>query len=436
MKKTVRVMLAAILALTLSLGIAPAAYAAPDPLTINQAAITKVLKVPVGTAYPAMTFDFMVERVGYNDTTAIPANMPVIGSVSIAFDGANAPSPAENFEGSALGVDTYYLESAELLGAINWPNAGKYEYSVIETTTNYVISDPLHEALELSLAEYLLSIYVREYTAADAAAGNIPAGKQVGDRYIYAVGMIRVTTDEGTPGGYKGDPTPGGDQIDYFYSEMIFTNKYVKTNGADDPDDPDPTDPGDSTLNVTKTVTGDLGSLVLPFNFALSLNVPTLIPGYVLSYYKAYLVGTGGVLDPTGTVLSSLIGTDPSGAKYVMFAPGATVDFQLAHDQKLVFINTPVGTSYTVSEDAEAGYTTSYRVTTNNIQGGVVSGYTITGALVGEALNRADYTNNYDLTPPAGLSMDNLPFYSLVLLALGALIAFVVVRRRKRQKEN
>ncbi|MCL2529055.1 MAG: hypothetical protein FWE41_01795 [Coriobacteriia bacterium] len=447
MKKIARIMLAAILAMTLSLGMVPAAHADPvDPTTINTAAITKVLKVPVGTDYPAMTFEFEVERVGFNDTTNIPANFPQIGTVFIAFDGATATSRTEALEGTVAGVSTYYLESHELLAAINWPTAGKYEYKVTEVDTNYTILDPLHEAMELSLAEYSLSVYVREYNADDAAAGRIPAGKSIGDRYIYAVGMIRVVSDDGVPGYFKGDPTPGGNQVTTFYSDMIFTNKYVKTNGADDPDDPDPTDPGDSTLNITKTVAGDMGSIVLPFDFTITVNVPTLIPSYQLDTYKAYLVAGNNVLDPSvaidASLVATLVGTDSSGMKYLKIAPFTAVAFKLTHGQSLVFINTPVGTNYSISEAGVDRYTASVRVTTNNVQGGPTNGtaagtgVSITGALVGEALNKADFTNTFDLTPPSGLTLENLPFYLMVLLALGALVVFVVAKRRKRQEEE
>jgi len=442
MKKTTRVMLAVILAVTLCLGIVPAAHAGPvtDPSTVREAAITKVLKVPVGTEYPAMDFNFLVAAVSFNESTTLPADMPIIGNVTISFDGAAAAAPAEEFEGLVAGVETYYLESDELFGGIDWPMAGRYEYRVTELGTDYMIVDSNHEAFELSQAVYTLVVYVREYDADDAAAGRIPPGKSIKDPYIWGIGMFRVVTDDGQPSGYKGDPTPGGDQITSFYSDMIFTNKYVKTNGAPDPDDPDPTDPGASTLSVTKTVAGDLGSQVLPFNFTFTLNVPTLIADYVLPYYKAYLVEGSNVLDPTDTVDDLLIGTDASGVKFVKIAPFAAMNFELTGGQKLVIINAPVGTSYSLSEAGETGYVASVRVTYNGFQGAPDTGtrgngISLASALVGEAANLADVTNTFDLTPPAGLTLENLPFYTLILLSLGALVVFIAMRRRKRQEE-
>ena len=213
MKKKLSVILAAMLALTLTLGLAPLAFADdPDPENINTAAITKVLKVPFGTEYPAMTFDFSVSLISFNDNTTMPSGMPVIGTagvVSIAFDGT-----AETLEGTVSSISTYYLESDELFGSVDWPYAGIYEFVITETGSSYYVAPgSTEEALDLSQAEYNLKVYVKEYTASD-----VPAGSSIGDRYIFAIGVMRTTNDDGTDGSDKVDPTPGGNGTTTHYS--------------------------------------------------------------------------------------------------------------------------------------------------------------------------------------------------------------------------
>jgi len=434
------------LAMTLGLGFAAPAHAETDPTEVNTAAITKILKVPVGTDYPNMGFTFSVAPVSYNDSTANLAIMPPIGNagvVTISFNGS-----AETLEATVDGVSSYYLESTELFGAINWPNAGKYEYTIKETGSTYVISaGSTQEAMTLSQAEYRVTVYVREYTDADAQAGKIPAGKTVGSRYIYAIGMVEVKKDDGSPGsGTKGDPSPGGGDSSALYSGMAFTNLYVKSGGGGGPD-PDP-DPNNAALVVSKSVSGDLGSKVWPFDFSMTITVPTLIPAFVKSHYAAYLMEGATVLDPTGTASSTLIGTDLQGRKYLMFSSTTATGFKLTHGQSLVFMDAPVGTTYVVSESGESGYITTARVTSNGFQGAVATGAAGAGLsipdgsvytsaqLIGEATNLAAFNNAYEDATPAGIFMSNLPYVGFILLALGCLAVFIVVKRKKRQVEN
>ena len=436
MKKT-RILLALTVALAMCLSIAPMALATqPDPVT--EAAITKLLMVPEGTEYPAMDFYFTLTPESYNGSTdaqTVADKVPVItgagpaGEIVIGFDGAVAAGRSEVLEGTVANVSTYYLESAELFGGVSFPNAGIYEYIIEETDTSHVITSNIHEAMILSGAKYLLTVMVRE---------------ENGVTYIYHIGVVRIIEEGGTPGTDKVDPTPGGNQIDTFYSQMSFTNKYVRTNGADDPDDPDPEkpdpedpdpDPGDSTLNIVKTVTGDLGSTILPFNFSLTINVPTLIPSYVLDHYNAYLVDNSGIIDPTGTISGALIGTDDSGNKYIRVVSGTPVAFELTHSQALVFVNTPVGTTFSSTETAAVGYDTSVTVWRNSIKGMSSAALSADG-LVGELYNAADYVNDFPDPTPGGLNVNDLPFYGLILLAIAGLVLFIVIKTRKHNREK
>jgi hypothetical protein len=211
---------------------------------------------------------------------------------------------------------------------------------------------------------------------------------------------------------------------------MAFTNNYVKTNGSDTPDNPDPTKPNESTLNVSKTVSGDFASTSIYFEFKLKITVPAaLIPSLGgNTVYKAYVV-------ENNTVVGSSID----------FQSGMEKTIQLKHGQKLMFVNTPVGTVYDVTEIGTSAYTPAVEVTTNG--GAPVSNpsnETITeggslaalGQLVGEATNLAAYTNSRDNVTPTGINLSTLPYVGLVLMAFGALVMFVIVKSRKKETQN
>ncbi|MCL2491829.1 MAG: DUF5979 domain-containing protein [Coriobacteriia bacterium] len=418
--KKMKVVLIAMLALTLCFGMLPSAYADINPEDVTEAAITKVLKFPVGTDYPAMTFNFAITAVKFNEDTTLPSDMPfgtTPGSVSIAYSGKTAASPDEKFESVVSGIETYYLESADIFAGVVWPTAGVYEFVVTETGSTYTVTDPAHEALTLSDASYSLVVYVKEYTAS-----NVPTGKSVGDRYIFAIGNVMTITDGGEPveNGPKLDPTPGGDpSVEGDYSEMIFVNRYVRTNGSNDPDDP--------TLSITKTVTGDMGSIVKPFSFTLTLTVPTLIEDYVEVTYPAYKVSAAGVVSATA----------------IEVTPGTPLEFTLAHGEKLVFTNVPVGSSYAISEDGETGYTASVDIikagaTAANETGTKGNGVSVAaGYWVGESdsthANTAKFTNDNPGTTPTGIVIEYLPYIGIFTIAIAGLVIYVIAKRRERE---
>ena len=412
---------------------------AEDEELYTEAAITKLLQVPEGTNYPKMDFVFTVTPYKYNHSETDLVKVPVVGTeigttgsgnITVSFDGQAANPRAETLEGTEANVSTYYLESANLFDGVEFPNAGYYEYMIGEADTTYDIEDARHEAIALSTAEYHITVFVRE-------SGGVA--------YIYHIGVVRIIKEDGQPGDEKVDPTPGGDGVNTHYSQMSFTNQYVRTNGAKDPDDPDPKKPdpndpdpenpfiSDSTLNIIKEVKGEFADQSMLFKFSMTINVPTLIPSYVRDFYKAYLVDDTGILDPLETVDASLIGIDAPNKLYIKFAPGSAVDFQLAHGQALVFVNTPVGTTYSVTETAETGYVTTITVFYNSVKNAAITALTVAG-LVGERYNAADYLNDLGGFTPGGLNVNDLPFYGLIVFAIGGLIAFIVVKSRRRNR--
>ena len=94
---------------------------------------------------------------------------------------------------------------------------------------------------------------------------------------------------------------------------------------------------------------------------------------------------------------------------------------------------------------AFSAYTASYAVDTgdpNDAADFAISGNAATGAslatydnylLVDKATDEIAYTNDYnaDLDTPTGILINNLPYIALALVAIGGLVAYVVVRRRQ-----
>jgi len=421
-------LLAVLLALMLSLTMAPFAHAA-DPVLeeITTAAITKVLKVPVGTDVPDVDFTFTVTPVSVNNQTALVSTMPALGNagvVTISFPGAY-----QREEFVAPDSDYYYLESAELLANIVWPDTGVYEYRIVENPT--VITLGPGDFLIESQAVYRLRVHVRENDAKEL--------------YIWGVGAYRIVSDDGDDlgsAGEKVDPTPGGGSSGFDYSQMTFSNIYYKHNGGGGED------PEMDTLKITKTTGGAYGSSATYFDFTLTINKPSLVPNTETSYRAYILDGTTVVTAlADNKVAAGLIGTDSLGVACINVPLGTAFTFALKSGQSLVFTNAFVGSNYAVSEAGAPDYMASATVISDATNKGTVTGTKGNGVavpggvitanpLVGEGANATNFTNTNNGDIETGITMENLPFIAMIALALVGLGAFIAVRARKRSAEN
>jgi len=155
------------------------------------------------------------------------------------------------------------------------------------------------------------------------------------------------------------------------------------------------------------------------------------------------VVEDGAVIDPSDNAAAGLSGTDTTGDEYdyIKISTSEPTAFKLKDGQKLVFVDTPVGTSYKVTETGVAGYQAKVDVTTNGgapvtTNGASIGADVATGATerVGEAANGAAFTNTNTGTTPTGLVISDIPFIGLIALAIGAVVAFVVTKSRKSRK--
>jgi len=418
MLKKSKAIVAILLVLLVCFGSVTSAFAnqpivAPDednPVTLT---ITKTLRLPGGTITPNATFRFTSELVSVdgNGSEGVLALYNELRLATLAVSFTTADTGSNNPDNN---ITSIVKQTGNIFAGVTFPHAGIYVFEIAEerNTNPAIDNNAPHEVLIYSEDVFRITVYVANTT--------------VGTRtFVSAVGIFAAEEDE------DGELVVGDKT-----GQIAFVNDFVRTNGAEDPEDPDPVT--ESTLYVSKQVAGDLASRTQYFDYTMTLAIPELVRD-IPDYFRAYVVEGGKVIDPVNNVnpASDLIGTD-AGGSYIKIATTGETAFQLRDGQRLVFVDTPVGTRYTVREAAAANYVPSFIVTRNNVAENPVIG-TMNTALftgtqfVGELLNRTAFTNTRDFVAPTGLGMNDLPFIGLMLLALGALVAFVVVKVRRRR---
>jgi len=381
-----------------------------------QATITKHLRLPIGTTTPDTTFNFIANRIsvdGREFNASTPAMMPELSATALTVDFS-----ALDTDNTTPTPDTLNIrkETGDLFENITFPHAGIFVYIIEEQAdTNPNIDNNPNELLYYSDARYRLEVHVANHTD--------------GGLYISGVGAKRLVAGSDDQG-QKVDPSPG--QTEFDFSEMSFTNDYIKT---DIPPGVDPDPRNNATLYIRNDVTGGLGDRSMFFDFAMTLAIPELIrDDDSRTYYKAYIFnGDSLVTDITNNLADDTeTGTDAIGP-YIKVSTEEATSFRLRDGQRLVFADTPVGTRYTVTETAVPNYITSFVVTTGGNPAPSVTGFATGLQLVEEGLNRTVFTNNRESIPITGLLLNNLPFIGLIVLALGSLSIFIVLKARKRK---
>jgi hypothetical protein len=277
--------------------------------------------------------------------------------------------------------------------------------------------------------EYFLRVYVKQHTD--------------GSYYVWAIGAARTHDDNGDElnDEEKVDPTPGGNGGTYTYSQMTFTNTYVKI--LDD-------GPGGKTdvknLSVKKAVSGDFANENEYFNFKLTVTLPAITTAATFpSVYKAYVLNASDA-DVTSAANGTLSGTAPN--QYIEVIPGTQLSFSLKHGQRLVIVGLPVGSTYDVEETTPTGYKASVVITSGGVaqasypaSPAVSATVKVTDKIVADVLsgagaNSAAYSNLRESVTPAGIAVDNLPYIVLIGVVLAALAVFGVVKLRKRAQQH
>ena len=338
----------------------------------------------VTEAYISKTFN---REVAKDETFSFTATQ-VTGNT------ADVTIPNISFSGTETGTTT---ERAQVSFPTNWPDAGKYEYTVTETGAAPAITDGEHQKMIMSQAEYTMDVYV---TNGDKGLeiSNIIVNKKKDDKGTAATGKVDISNTD--KNGFN------------------FTNTYVQEAGTGtDPTNPDPTYDKDGSLNVTQTINANGGTVDAEkgFNFTATFNFPKGTDATTL----------GGVKDANGHLIT--------------INENGTCTFTLKANKNMKFTGVPVGTKINVTESATPNYKGS-AVSVFNGQSQTkveASKYnmalTVTNTL-GQKQNKVDVTNTYDYVPTTGIIMNTLPYVLMIALCGAALMAFVAFKRRRLQK--
>ena len=396
LNKFFAVLVALAMMATLCVCMAFAADPDPDVGTPDNAFITKYLDKAEGVSDDT-TFTFKAAKVSDSakaDTNSMP------DAVDVSFKADKTPATTTGAtDGSKYG-NALVMKFFE---GKTFDHAGVYTYRVTEDTTNLVDNETTGIDWTPSEESYLLKIYVTN-------VGGTPTPTSIGVQKESEQGAPKVDVKVDDPTENDND---GSDGIQT--SGFSFTNKLNKVLK-------DTTD--DGLLRVNKIIDGETADLTATFPFTINLTLPKNATDTTVTYYL------------NGTAKTANVAADKTVA----------ISETLGNNGKIVFQVLPAGTTYTVNESIQNAqnknkWTPKVEFTDD------VADLTTTNGTAGEDLaaksgtvkdtdakNIAQYTNAYsdpDTTTPTGILINNLPYIALALVAIGGLVAYVVVRRRQ-----
>lgn len=370
------------------------AIVAAGAMTMGLAMPTSVFAADEGTttkvteAYISKTFN---TEVGKDEAFSFTATQ-VAGST------ANVTIPNITFADTETGSKT---KRVKVTFPEEWPDAGKYEYTVKETGAAPAITDGEHQKMIMSQAEYTMDVYV----------------SNVGNKLEISNIIVNKTKDD--EGNTAQDTTGKVDISNTDKNGFNFTNTYVQEAGTGtDPVNPGPDYTTYGSLDVSKIIKTDAADTAdtnKEFEFTADFTFPNGTDGTTL-----------GAKATIGDSTTSITGTSHT--------------FKLKHGQNVKFTGLPVGTKISVTESATPNYKGSAEVVINNETKQAVAetkyneALTVSDKTLGQNKNTVDVTNTYNYVPTTGIIMNTLPYVLMIALCGVALIAFVGFKRRRLQK--
>jgi len=370
------------------------AIVAAGAMTMGLAMPTSVFAADEGTttkvteAYISKTFN---TEVGKDEAFSFTATQ-VAGST------ANVTIPNITFADTETGSKT---KRVKVTFPEEWPDAGKYEYTVKETGAAPAITDGEHQKMIMSQAEYTMDVYV----------------SNVGNKLEISNIIVNKTKDD--EGNTAQDTTGKVDISNTDKNGFNFTNTYVQEAGTGtDPVNPGPDYTTYGSLDVSKIIKTDAADTAdtnKEFEFTADFTFPNGTDGTTL-----------GAKATIGDSTTSITGTSHT--------------FRLKHGQNVKFTGLPVGTKISVTESATPNYKGSAEVVINNETKKAVAetkyneALTVSDKTLGQNKNTVDVTNTYNYVPATGIIMNTLPYVLMIALCGAALMAFVAFKRRRLQK--
>ena len=370
------------------------AIVAAGAMTMGLAMPTSVFAADEGTttkvteAYISKTFN---TEVGKDEAFSFTATQ-VAGST------ANVTIPNITFADTETGSKT---KRVKVTFPEEWPDAGKYEYTVKETGAAPAITDGEHQKMIMSQAEYTMDVYV----------------SNVGNKLEISNIIVNKTKDD--EGNTAQDTTGKVDISNTDKNGFNFTNTYVQEAGTGtDPVNPGPDYTTYGSLDVSKIIKTDAADTAdtnKEFEFTADFTFPNGTDGTTL-----------GAKATIGDSTTSITGTSHT--------------FKLKHGQNVKFTGLPVGTKISVTESATPNYKGSAEVVINNETKQAVAetkyneALTVSDKTLGQNKNTVDVTNTYNYVPATGIITNTLPYVLMIALCGAALMAFVAFKRRRLQK--
>lgn len=345
--------------------------------------VTKTIKVGEGVTVPATTLKFTADQVdGDNaDGTTQPAT---IADTDVVIE--LAATTTTNGNGITATGTFANLETAITKN-------GEYTFTLSETApTTLRGADDTEGWSVLDNNTYYLHVYKTDK----------------GFTYIVTEGN-KVNKDK------EGNIVSLKDKVGS--DEFAFVNEYTKDAGSDpkvDPEDPDDEDGKHGALEIVKTVTGDSAAYTDAFTFKVTLtnsSTSKIAEGDTLAY----------TLD--GKDANATVKKAEDGSLYVEVA--------IANGQKASFKKIEAGVGVKVEETNRPNTDkTTVKAMFNGSDYSEAQEATSISGVLGQSANIVRFTNVATDITVTGVVTNVAPYITLVVVAVAAVAAYVVMKRR------
>lgn len=151
-------------------------------------------------------------------------------------------------------------------------------------------------------------------------------------------------------------------------------------------------------LSVTKQIEGNMADMDKKFEFTV-----------------VFTPATGTAFDTSVQIANDAATTNRTYTSNKNADGTYTIKFNLGDNETATFTNIPVGTTYTITEDAD-GYTRTHTTAAD-------------GSIAGGDRDEDVWTNTLNKDVDTGITLDSLPFVLILAVCAGAVVLFVIKRR-------